>query len=72
MYDLIASWMTTGGPFQELRGDDRGRIRSVHPAIEPATQPNRHGRRPSLAFACGLRATRSPMAATCIEGCAAC
>ena len=27
MYDLIASWMTSGGPLQELARDDRGRIR---------------------------------------------
>ncbi len=72
MYDLIASWMTTGGPLQELRRDDRGRTPSVRAAIEPATQPTRRGHRPSLAFARGLRATRSPMASTCIDGCAAC
>jgi hypothetical protein len=72
MYDLIASWMTSGGPLQELRRDDRGRIPSARADIAPATEPERHSHRPSLAFARGLRPTRSPMTSPCIDGCAAC
>ncbi len=60
MYDLIASWMTSGGPLQELRRDERGRIRPTVADVEPATEPDRHGHRPSFAFARGLRATALP------------
>ena len=80
MYDFIASWMMSGSPFQELRRDDRGRIHddgSSARATEqttsaPATAPERHASRLTLAFARGWRSARSPMTNPCIDGCAAC
>ncbi len=72
MYDFIASWMMSGSPLQELRRDDSGRMRALDAPVEPATEPERHAHRPSLAFARGWRSARSPMTNPCIDGCAAC
>ena len=72
MYDLIASWMTSGGPLQELRRDERGPIRATPADIEPCAEPDRHGYRPSLGFARALREPRAPMTTACVDGCAAC
>jgi hypothetical protein len=77
MYDLIASWMTSGGPLQELPRDERGRIHDARPPVEPTTiEPTvareRHARRLSFAFARGLRDGETLMTAPCTDGCAAC
>ena len=71
MYDLIASWMTTGGPLQELRRDDRGRIQDVRPTAKPAVAPERRTRRLSFGFARGPRADQTLLTG-CADGCAAC
>jgi hypothetical protein len=68
MYDLIASWMTSGGPLQELSRDDRGQTRHAQAAAEPILSRRL---RPGFAFVRGLRAPR-PLAPDCIDGCAAC
>ena len=72
MYDLIATWMTNGGPLQELRRDERGQIRPTVADAGPATEPDRQTSRFDFAFVRGLRAQRSPIASDCIDGCAAC
>ena len=72
MYDLIASWMTSGGPLQEFRRDDRGRGLSSRADVAPATESERDSHRPSVTFARGLLPTRSPMTGPCIDGCATC
>jgi hypothetical protein len=76
MYDLIASWMTSGGPLQELRRDDRGGSREVRPTVEPTTTepmiaPRRHAHL-GLGFSRGPHAGQTPMTAPCADGCAAC
>lgn len=77
MYDLIASWMTSGGPLQELRRDERGRIRDAVPTAEPTTTvavsaPRRRARQLSFALARGPHAGQALMTAPCTDGCAAC
>lgn len=77
MYDLIASWMTSGGPLQELRRDERGRIRDAEPTAEPTTTeaasaPRRRARRLTFALARGPHAGQGLMTAPCTDGCAAC
>jgi hypothetical protein len=77
MYDLIASWMTSGGPLQELHRDERGRIHDARPTAEPTmagptVADERHAHRLSFAFVRGARAGQTMTTATCIDGCAAC
>jgi hypothetical protein len=75
MYDLIASWMTSGGPLQELRRDDSGGSREVRPTVEPTTTepmtaPRRHAHL-SLPFTRGAHGGQTLMTAPCTDGCAA-
>ena len=71
MYDLIASWMTSGGPLQELARDDRGHMRpTVRPATEYAVEqtsiPDRAARLGALPLVRRLRAARPLEACACL------
>ncbi|HEV8402917.1 MAG TPA: hypothetical protein VGQ31_07760 [Candidatus Limnocylindrales bacterium] len=73
MYDLIASWMTNGGPLQELRRDDRPASRPAGATLEPTlTAPERPTRRLTFAFTRRAQTGQSLMSAPCTDGCAAC
>jgi hypothetical protein len=72
MYDLIASWMTSGGPLQELDRDDRGRIRqAAGPTSEYAPEQTpargRADRLAALPFMRRLRAARPLEAPACLS-----
>jgi hypothetical protein len=71
MYDLIASWMTSGGPLQELARDDRTRIHHTaeavndHP-IERAPARAFASRLAALPFARRMRGARPLRADACL------
>jgi hypothetical protein len=71
MFDLIASWMTRGGPLQELGRDDRGHMRpTIRPASEYAVEqtslPDRAARLGPLPLVRRLRAARPLEACACL------
>jgi hypothetical protein len=76
MFDLIASWMTSGGPLQELHTDHRvQREQTDAGCAEPVAVETRADRL-AHRFARGLRVTdrsmTTPSIACCDAGCVAC